>query len=590
MYFLACLALVAGASALIAEHEITSLPGWKDGPLPSRMWSGHIDIAEGNRSIHYWFIEAENDPQSAPVLLWTQGGPGASGMLGLLTEMGPFETKDESFDDVKPGDVPRIFRRENAWTKLVNMLFFEAPAGVGFSTCAGGNDKCPLYNDTVAADDNYEFLQRFFTAYPEFSTNEFYITGESYAGVYVPMMADRVLAKPGAIANFKGVVVGDGCLGIRGPDGKGPLKDVPDGTCGVDDSYWFSEFMYGHGQFSTKTYQDIKKLCGDALKSTLWSKMPGCKDAMARMANETGGYFVYNIFDECDGMNDLRMARARRRMMAAIDGNTREGITTTPVRGALNDYSCGSSRAMHAWLTHEKVKEALHVSGSWEEHDGWPGHYVSTEVDVRPIYWRLIKSGKRVLIYYGDVDGGVPYNGGEFWTSNFGLPELEGWRPWTVDGKRRMAGYVVRYDSGLDFVTIRGAGHMVPTYKPLAAIVMLAHWLENYPLPQFDPLAPTIPPIALGAKKDKGVKQVAMEMQESHFAKTKAERERLGSLEMEVTTLRALKAKQEAEMSELRRELTKLGAAKKGFLRDKESRRGKQVVEKSTQENSLLFA
>ncbi len=47
-----------------------------------------------------------------------QGGPGASGMLGLLTEMGPFETKDESFDDVKPGDVPRIFRRENAWTKV----------------------------------------------------------------------------------------------------------------------------------------------------------------------------------------------------------------------------------------------------------------------------------------------------------------------------------------------------------------------------------------------------------------------------------------------------------------------------------------
>ena len=47
-----------------------------------------------------------------------QGGPGASGMLGLLTEMGPFETKDASLDGLKPNEVPRVFRRENPWTKV----------------------------------------------------------------------------------------------------------------------------------------------------------------------------------------------------------------------------------------------------------------------------------------------------------------------------------------------------------------------------------------------------------------------------------------------------------------------------------------
>ena len=72
------------------------------------------------------------------------------------------------------------------------MLYIEAPAGVGFSIM--GNIANNYTNDNITAQDNLQALvQFFFVKFPEFSTNEFYIAGESYAGIYVPMLADHIL-------------------------------------------------------------------------------------------------------------------------------------------------------------------------------------------------------------------------------------------------------------------------------------------------------------------------------------------------------------------------------------------------------------
>ena len=46
---------------------------------------------------HYMFIESENDPKNDPVLMWTNGGPGASSFFGLFVELGPFMLSDASF-------------------------------------------------------------------------------------------------------------------------------------------------------------------------------------------------------------------------------------------------------------------------------------------------------------------------------------------------------------------------------------------------------------------------------------------------------------------------------------------------------------
>lgn len=69
------------------------------------------------------------------------------------------------------------------------MIYLEQPKGVGFSYCT--SEKCQNTDESTAADAA-EALRYFFeTAFPEYAKNDFYITGESYAGVYIPMIMVR---------------------------------------------------------------------------------------------------------------------------------------------------------------------------------------------------------------------------------------------------------------------------------------------------------------------------------------------------------------------------------------------------------------
>jgi carboxypeptidase C (cathepsin A) len=79
-----------------------------------------------HRRVFYWYVEAAApvDPASAPLTLWTNGGPGCSGLFGLLEEMGPFRpTKDGKALEANP----------LSWNRLSNIVYIEVPVGVGFS-------------------------------------------------------------------------------------------------------------------------------------------------------------------------------------------------------------------------------------------------------------------------------------------------------------------------------------------------------------------------------------------------------------------------------------------------------------------------
>ena len=70
------------------EHRITSLPGLSRMP-PWAMYAGTVQVA-GNASLFYWFVESQAAPSRDPLLLWLNGGPGCSSLLGFLTENGPY--------------------------------------------------------------------------------------------------------------------------------------------------------------------------------------------------------------------------------------------------------------------------------------------------------------------------------------------------------------------------------------------------------------------------------------------------------------------------------------------------------------------
>ena len=92
--------------------------------------------------------------------------------------------------------------------------------------------------------------------------------------------------------------------------------------------------------------------------------------------------------------------------------------------------------------------------------DGAWSKYHKSQTDLRPFYKEWVQRYK-VLIYYGDVDAGVSYNGGESWTEKLGYPIWDAWRPWTTNGANLMGGYVQVYDTGstqynFTYATVRG--------------------------------------------------------------------------------------------------------------------------------------
>ena len=182
--FYASTALFGLVSGAIQSDKVTKLPGY-DGQLPSTHYSGYLPVGEISKvpgHLHYWFIESENDPSSDPVVLWLNGGPGSSSLIGLLTENGQIVTNDASFTNEIDG-VPQVFYNPYGWTTMANMLYLESPKGVGFSYCddATSSKQC-VNTDESTAEDAYEFLVNWFNAFPEYKSNKFYITGESYAG------------------------------------------------------------------------------------------------------------------------------------------------------------------------------------------------------------------------------------------------------------------------------------------------------------------------------------------------------------------------------------------------------------------------
>eukprot|EP00937_MAST-01D_sp_MAST-1D-sp2_P005437 g5437.t1 len=535
--------LVGVAVAGVATgDEVTSLPGWR-GALPSRHYSGFLPTTpSGNRSLHYYFAESESEPATDPVVLWVQGGPGGSSMEGFFTEIGPFSLNELSLGGGGNGTTPRLFRNPYAWTRRASVLAWESPAGVGFSPCGSlpehAGAQCPHWNDTVAAADNAAFLCNFFRAFPAFRANNFFIAGESYAGVYIPMasavLIDQGLSCPGEAGraagedgsfkiNLAGVAIGNGCTGT----------DV--GPCSPARGQYTLDFLLARGLASAPTAAAVRVACAGS--ANLTAPSPACVSAVRRASAEVGPYLSYDVFDSCGGDNghsefaphlcgwipgsawcneteEYSYPRERAELSVGAAGgataaaavaaaNARDAAAAVtalpPTPGPAADV-CACDAALSAYLSRADVQAAMHVLPATGAPTPWPAgrsefpwQYTRTEPDVIAYTPRLLAAGVRVLIYSGDFDGQIPTAGTEAWTRSLGYGVREPWRTWTArpgargagsgSGGAPTAGSVMRYNTTTEFtlLTIRGAGHMAPRYKPLESFAMIERFLYGSP-------------------------------------------------------------------------------------------------------------
>ena len=167
------------------DDEIKDLPGLPKA-INFKQYSGYLDITEG-KHYFYWFVESQKDPENAPVVLWLNGGPGCSSLFGNLGENGPFRVN---------ADGKTLVLNPHSWNTVANVIYLESPVSVGFSY---KDDKKYHNTDKSTAEDNHLALEAFFEKFPNLKKNPFYITGESYAGVYIPMLAQQIFATKSAI-------------------------------------------------------------------------------------------------------------------------------------------------------------------------------------------------------------------------------------------------------------------------------------------------------------------------------------------------------------------------------------------------------
>jgi len=484
----------------IQAQLITELPGY---PYRGKMYSGYLNLSNPKKKLHYLFIESQNNPSSDPVLLWLNGGPGCSSLLGWAQEHGPAVFKEMSAE----------WELNNySWNKKANVLYLESPAGVGFSYIDSNSDSDWETNDETSAQQNLEAVLDFFQKFPDLKRNDFYISGESYAGIYVPFLASKILeynktATEVLKVMLKGILVGNGVTDWK-----------------YDTTPALIDFAFTHGIYSVETRNRYVSFCMDGPDDE------DCKEAENEVMQSFDTINIYDIYRTCWNSSSTKSATSLT-FLATAEGeevnnasfaskaskfqytpwvlkraseqnnkrnNTNEKLNKNTFAYLSNfnkiisnsDSSsdnltstppCTDSVGPDSFFNRPEVKEALFIRpeltwGMCSDRVG-SNYQIDTVKGSFFLYKDLIASGIKILIYSGDTDAAVPFNGTQRWIKNLNLEVVNKWRSWRIN-KNQVAGYVENY-KGLTFVTVKGVGHMVPQWKRAEAFYMLNQFLEG---------------------------------------------------------------------------------------------------------------
>ena len=195
--------------------DVVKLPAaiLPDGADLSGHYSGYLDTStlhhsatSYNASLFYYFVTAASsnlsDP-AVPVVVWLQGGPGCTSLVGLLAENGPFVLIPPTSAASSSNFSFALSANRFAWSNAFHMLYIDQPIGTGFSPPP--SDGVPIPSDeTAVAATLYLALCAFFEKFPALDANTVILAGESYAGKYIPSLATLILLQNEVVAGAAG--------------------------------------------------------------------------------------------------------------------------------------------------------------------------------------------------------------------------------------------------------------------------------------------------------------------------------------------------------------------------------------------------
>ncbi|CAM9473164.1 unnamed protein product [Ectocarpus sp. 13 AM-2016] len=437
---LSCLQVVVGdytPEALADKVDWSTLPGAENLEVKDgfNMFSGYINVdAENGRNIFYWFMEAQENEEDAPVILWTNGGPGCSGMLGLLTEHGPFQVRDGG---------KTLVDNDYSWNKVANMLYVEIPSGVGFS-----------YSDTVTdyqtgddktAVDNYWLVQGWLDRFPRYRSNDFHISSESYGGHYMPQLAEEILKRnekvkvdgSAPVINFSSFLVGN------------PYTDARSNQVAQYAKYWGDQLL------PKFVYDDWRNLCvdEDGRYVSGASRSDACEGLEETMDGYIGNVNPYALdYPMCTGESGTTVAHAQRLAMRdhhliawmqqrqTEEAEGREGYTR-PVGGRAAPYEPCAEDYTIPYLNRPDVQQALRVrEGTVWEQCSTQVQYKTSDMlrPMMPYYKRLLNDyDVSVLVFSGDDDAVCATEGTQWWIYDLGFAVDKDctWKTWEEGGQ-----------------------------------------------------------------------------------------------------------------------------------------------------------
>ncbi|TBU46827.1 alpha/beta-hydrolase [Dichomitus squalens] len=517
--------------------EVTqSLPNIT-GVLPAlpRSFAGNIPVnrtGHPNDTLFFWAFEkvGANGSLTAPAdvnntdpwIIWLQGGPGSSGMIALTTENGPVH--------VLPNG-SWVFNNFS-WNNLADTIWIDQPVGTGFSTA---DTTGYVSDEDQTGQDFVGFLSNLVQVFPSLATRPLYLSGESYAGTYIPYITKHLFQTPNPPVKLRKITIGDGSLGSQATVEHLPVVNVIEtypALIGYDEDVfnYFREQTHLCGFDLNLTYPQnghfpTLNLVRPTTSSALSESILNPTESRARTLKET----ISEKFAAVHGSPSLAKRaefherREAERQQWKRDLSGRANGTIDPSYGCflldeLIDYAVNFTfpwsngdfdvydipdatnpepfKNASSFFNDDATRAALHAptSKDWIRNFNYPfgSTYNSTggnqygDPSVEPIAFlsdlaaNASAANVSIVFYSGNDDSLVQHHGTEVIIQNMTFGGQQGFThkpstPW-FDDDGNFAG-IVHQERGLAYVLFQGAGHLVPMWKPAQALVFLREFV-----------------------------------------------------------------------------------------------------------------